>query len=282
MNKNEYLSNASKYFAIGSALLFVSNLINFIVGITGTQGKIAKLGTSTTNFAFYAFLVLAFIAFNGESIGHKKDGALKRKRISGRLKWLIAYDLILMLFKTSINSSVTAKPVSSASGIIVRVIAALFVSGSSLSFFLLVVTLWYFIRDRKNGGIISAVQGSALAVSLFYFLLKTSNQIVSAYGVTLPSEILNTVLCSSVLMSLICLLQYAADIVMFLFVKKHYSDLSDEYEKSENLRLKKAVKLRSLYEERGYGIDECDDTWLNNSGSAEEYPADFDETGNEE
>ena len=262
MNKNEYFAKASEYFMIGTVLLIATKILSMFLDISnGNFDKAAKLNTSATNVVFYIFLVLAFVALNGEGIGHKRERNKHRKKITGRLKWLIAFNVFFVFIKAPLNTAIAESEKFAASGVLLRLGVSAFISFGSLSFFLLVISLWYFLRDRKESALF-IVQTVAVFISICYFLFKTANLAINSYGVVLPSEVLTRFIASPVSADILCLLQYIADIVMFAVVKRYYSARAAEADENEIKRTQRAFKTVSLYEERGFGIDECDDTWL--------------------
>ena len=77
MAKSSYLSNSAKLLIAVSALLFIANTLLTLGSFAGIQ-NFTDLGSSLSNTALYIVLIIGFIAFNGEGVGHKRYKDRKR------------------------------------------------------------------------------------------------------------------------------------------------------------------------------------------------------------
>lgn len=258
MNKNDYLSNAAKYFLIGTVLLFVSKLFTILTAIDGSPlERFLHNGATVTNFAFYGFLVLSFIALNGEKIACKRQRNLKRKKSASRLKWLIAYNVLFVFLKKTLDRAAFSYAPGSGAATAAAIITGLLSTFASLSFFLFVISLWYFARDRKMKEL-SLLQTVTVIISAVYFVLKLTTALLIDYRLGAPGSAIYNVLKSGALANTLCLVQYTADIIMFISVKRRYSALSAIEDEAAAGREDKIIKTVSIYDEKGYGIDESD------------------------
>lgn len=269
MNKNDYLSNAAKYFLYGTVLLFVSKLFTILTVTDGSLlERFSRFGATVTNFAFYVFLALGYIALNGEKIACKRKRELKHQKTVSRLKWLVAYNILFVFLKKSLNRIAFSYEPGSGAAAAAAIITGFLSACASLSFFLFVVSLWYSVRDRSLRGI-SHIQTVTVLISAVYFILKFTTLVFVDYRLGAPGPALYAVLKSSALSNTLCLMQYSADIVMFISVKRRYSELSTLEDKNAAERAAGIIKAVSIYDERGFGIDDSDELLLPATQSAD-------------
>lgn len=278
MNKNDYLSEAAKYFLSGTLLLTVSKLFTILTAIDRSPlERFSRFGNTVTNFAFYGFLVLAFIALNGEKISFKRQRNLKCKKKVSRLKWLIAYNILFVFFKKALDRTAFSYEPGTDAAAFTAIITGLLSACASMSFFLFVISLWYFVRDRKLKELFP-VQTVTVIISAVYFAFKLSAAVLVDYRLGAPGSALYAVLKSSVFSNTLCLVQYTADIIMFISVKRRYSLLSALEDEAAADRTAGIIRTVSIYDERGFGIDDSDELLLPVTVPSESCAAEYEET----
>ncbi len=257
MNKNSYFSNAAKFLLIGTALTFAAKLLSLMNTFSLSGGGVQALLKNITDISFYGFLILAFLALNGEGIAHKRNREYKKKRVTSRLKFLIVADLLILLVKNYLSVKAVASPVQSVSGIIKRIIISLIICICSVSFTLFAISVWYFIRDRRFDKA-QIVELIAVIISGIYFVVRLINQL-SVFNFHIFGENIESIMSSTLFTGILCLLQYASNITVFAVLYKHFSSDSGKVNE-ENTKLSRHAN--TLYFENGFGLDSADELLL--------------------
>ena len=105
MAKSSYFSNSAKLLSIVSALLFAANAM-VAVGSFFANESLFRLGSSLSSFDVYVVLVLGYIAFNGEGLGHKRYGNRKNKKATAFFKLHIIFCFIMNFLKSGIEMTI--------------------------------------------------------------------------------------------------------------------------------------------------------------------------------
>ena len=149
MAKSTYLSNSAKILAVLSGMLLVANIL-IAIGSMGNLPDVSKLATSFSNLCLYVVLVMGYVAFNGEAVGHKRNHDRKKKRVLGFFKLLLFFCFILRYIKNIPEGLAMSVPAGTFGGILARLVISLISTVGSLGFLFGALSLWYVIRDKGN------------------------------------------------------------------------------------------------------------------------------------
>lgn len=254
MLKYRFLKNSAKVLYISTAILFLSNAILLLSLVA--PDYVVKIGflSKLPDLSVYIFTFLAFLALNDEKAAHRKIKDIKSQKKVSILKVFLILVFIANFLKTNIQ-----KILLNMNNSFVDVISNVFLVVSSFSFFMFLLSCWYFYRDRKEGNlkVVSFVSG---IVSFGYAIYKfIVYQFVSSPA--LHESIITDETKSQILQYIICLVQYAINIIMLVLINKYYEKKEAELESAEKDSPKKNYPeiLETLETEDGFGIDFVDD-----------------------
>lgn len=254
MNKNSYFSNAAKFLLIGTSMTFFAKLFSLLNGFIPAGFGSQSLLKNITDISFYGFLILAFIAFNGEGIAHKRNRNFKKNRATHHLKYFVFADLIILLLKNYLSVKAVSSPVQTVPGTVKRIIISLVICICSVSFTLFAVSVWYYIRD-KSVNKVQVIEFVSVVVSGFYFIVRFVNQL-SVFGFHIFSGNFESFISSTLFTGILCLVQYALNITVFAVLYKLFSE-NDETVSADDAKMLR--KANSLYFENGFGLDYADE-----------------------
>lgn len=258
MTKSDYLSNSAKLLLISSAMLFAVNTLSFITMFnSGFSNPVGKL----SDFSFYAVFVLCFLAFNGEGIAYKRSRDLKKKSKTNYLKALVVFAFLARFVKSFVEKFVLSSDADSASGVALRIFMGVFGTVSSYGFLLTAVAFWYGVRDKDKKHLLLCEVG-AFAIGLVYNIFKVFNYAVAKYGAVIFGESGVSLFSDKVILNVLCLFQFAFDIIMFSVVLKHYDGLSTSEQAEKTLARKKMINARNIYNTDCCGIDTLEDDFF--------------------
>lgn len=253
MLKQRFLKNSAKVIAVSTALLFISNVILWGVYefpfIEEKLGLFAKL----PNLSVYIFTLLTYLALNDEKAAHRKIKDMKSQKKVKVLKGFLIFVFASHFFVGKIN-----KFFGGLNSVAADAFADAFCIVASFSFFLLLLSVWYFFRDKKEGTTNYAALISIAVTTVyvaFKFITARVPLILSAFS---QSDVL--IFTQRVQYSF-CLLQYFVSIVMLLLTRRHYEKKECKAEEEEKKKEKpERPQVINLETEEGYGIDFIDDT----------------------
>ena len=254
MLKQRYLKNSARVLTVSAVLLFISNAIVWAVyefpSVETKLGFLSKL----PDLSVYIFTFLSYLALNDEKAAHRKIKDIKSQKKLTFLKGFLIFVFVSHFFKFIIQKNLLNLENS-----FFTVVSDVFITVSSFSFFLLLLSLWYFFRDKSEGEI-RLVAGVSVVVSLLYTVCKfiISRKVFPTYSFSAFTNeeyiLVQRVQYAS------CLVQYAVNIIMLVLVKKHYEKKeteSEEFEKS--LPKQERPQVVTIELEDGFGIDNIDD-----------------------
>lgn len=254
MLKSRFLKNSAKVLTFSVGLLYVSNLILLLSLLyPGFGEKLGWLG-ALPDVSVYVFTFLAYLALNDEKAAHRKVKDIKSQKKLKSLKGFLVFVFVFNFFKVSVSAYL-----KNAENIFFDVLSALLLTVSSFSFFMLLLSVWYCFRDKSEGNLkivsaISVVVSTIYAVIKFLFELTAVHEFSFAIHSSAFFE-------SQKYRYIICLLQYAVNIVMLLVIKFHYEKKEEKCEHEEKDAEKKNYPeiIECIETEKGYGIDFLDD-----------------------
>lgn len=265
MTKSEYLSNSAKLLMICSIMLFVSNALVYMNGLSET---IALIGSKASDITFYVVFFIGFLAFNGEGIAYKRNRDLKSKKKTSLLKLLIVFVFVLRYIKSPIENLGLSVSENNLGGVFSRIGLGALSTIASYGFLFTVVALHYMLRDRENKKLF-CVEALAFLVGVANNLFKVFRYAVTKYELNALGDIFVSVFSNETATAVLSLLQYAFDIIMFFIVLKEYNKfILDEFNKNE-IAKKKAVFSRKIYNTDCVGIDTMEDDFLLNESPSE-------------
>ncbi len=258
MAKSNYFSNSAKLLSIVSALLFAANAL-VAIGSSLSNETLSDLGSSLTSFDVYVVLVLGYIAFNGEGLGHKRFGDRKRKKATAFFKLHIVFCFIMNFFKSGIE--MMAMSTDGAVGVVARIAMSLVSTVGSYGFLLCAASFWYILRDSKEKKLVP-VEVVAFAFGVLYNGYKVLNYAVDKYGVTAFGSMFTDIFSNASAMKILCLLQFAFNIIMFSLVAVHYGKKGEKEQEAIDEKNKSLPKAKNVYRDEGFGIDTMEDDFL--------------------
>ncbi len=256
MNRYNYYSNAARFLGIGALVLVIAKAVlmcgtYFPNAVPVSDDVSAKI----SNVSFYGFLVLSFLSFNGESSFLKKNKDYRKRTFTVNLRRLVFLNLFMVFFKNAFITSSTSRPLTTFGGVISRIFVSVLLSISLPSFVLFASSVYYFLRDRKIKKLFP-LHILVLVFSVLYFIVKFIGNTYTL-GVEFFGEAMYSLCMQSPLSDILCLLQYIADVVLLFAMYRYFDVKADEFDALfEN---EKKVTATSLYNEKGYGIDDFDE-----------------------
>lgn len=258
MAKSSYMGNSAKLLCIVSALLFAANGLIALGSFSGVQ-KLSSLGSGLSSLALYVVLILGYIAFNGEGVGHKRFRDRKSQKVTGFFKLNLFFCFLLNFIKSALE--ITAMSLSGVG----RTVACLFMSVvstfGSYGFVLCGVSLWYILRDNNHKKLLP-LQVGAFIFGVLYNVYKLVNYAVVKYDITIFGSMFNELFSNNTALKALCLLQLAFDIAMFIQVAAFYGKLGDKEQKVLDDNTRELPRARNVYKDEGYGIDTLEDDFL--------------------
>lgn len=258
MTKSEYLSNSAKILMICSIMLFVSNALVYMSGLSET---IALIGSKASDITFYVVFIIGFLAFNGEGIAYKRSRDLKSKKKTVLLKFIIAFVFILRYIKSPIENIGLSVSADSLGGTFSRLGLGLLSTVASYGFVFLVCALLYLLRDNGNKKLL-VFESIAFLAGVINNIFKVFRYSVTKYGLASIGDELVDVFSNETVTCVLSLSQFALCIVMFSVVVMEYNKLIlDEYNEHETAK-KRANFSRQIYNTDCIGIDTMEDDFL--------------------
>ena len=255
MLKQRFLKNSSRVLIVSTALLFISNAI--VWAVYEFPSVEAKLGffSKLPDLSVYIFTFLSYLALNDEKAAHRKIKDIKSQKKLKFLKVFLIFVFVSHFFKFTIQSALFNLDNSFFS-----VVSDIFMTVASFSFFLLLVSLWYLLRDKDEGKI-KFVAGVSVLVSVVYTICKfiIGRKVLPTYSYSAFSN--DEYVLAQRIQYALCLVQYAVNIIMFASVKKHYEkkEFVSEQEESKKEKPLRPQVVESIANDDGYGIDFVDD-----------------------
>lgn len=239
---------------VSTALLFISNAILWATyEFPSIETKIGFLN-KLPDLSVYIFTFLSYLALNDEKAAHRKIKDIKSQKKLKVLKAFLIFVFVSHFFKTLVQ-----KTLFNLNNSFFTLVSDVLVTVASFSFFLLLVSLWYFFRD-KNEGKIRLLAGVSVIVSIAYTILKffLSEKVFPLHSYSVFTN--DKYILVQRVQYISCLIQYAVNIVMFAIVNKHYEkkELESE-EKEKSLPKQKRPQVITIELEDGVGIDNIDD-----------------------
>lgn len=248
MLKYRFLKNSAKVLYISTGILFISNLILLLsLLVPSFESKIGFL-SKLPDLSVYIFTFFSYLALNDEKSAHRKIKDIKSQKNVKLLKVFLIFIFIITFFKVTVMS------------ILNGVLLNLFLIVTSFSFFMLVLSCWYFYRD-KNEGKIKFASLVSIVVSFAYLVFKFIMYQHPAFAS--GSENADSTESSNyhIVQYIFCLVQYAVNILMLVLTNKYYAKKEAECETVEKTKPEICFPeiIDTLETEKGYGIDYVDD-----------------------
>ncbi|MBO5857848.1 MAG: hypothetical protein J6Q87_06330 [Clostridia bacterium] len=254
MLKQRFLKNSARVLTVSTALLFISNAILWVLyefpSVEIKLGYLAKL----PDLSVYIFTFLSYLALNDEKSAHRKIKDIKSQKKLKVLKGFLIFVFVSHFFKVTIQGAF-----ANLNNPFFSVVSDIFMTVASFSFFLLLLSAWYFFRDKTEGKL-NIIAGVSVIVSIAYTIIKfwLSQKVFLVHSFTGIQD--NSFLLAQRIQYVTCLLQYAVNIVMFILVKRHYE--KKEFKSEENKKKipkQERPQVVTLDLEAGFGIDNVDD-----------------------
>ena len=247
MLKYRFLKNSAKVLSISTGILLLSNLILLLSLLIPTF--VSKIGflSKLPDLSIYIFTFFSYLALNDEKAAHRKIKDIKSQNCVRVLK-----GILITIFATHFFKGFVEKKLLGFNGSFSRFFLSIFLIVSAFSFFLMLVSLWFFIRDRKEG----RVKYFSL-ISIMVYLFYLSYKLMLYHGIREESSVFY----SETTQYIFCVIQYSVNILMFFFVGKHFERKEIQLEKIEDEKPKslRPEVVDSIETEEGYGIDLIDD-----------------------
>lgn len=254
MLKQRFLKNSARVLTVSTALLFISNAILWVVyefpSVEVKLGYLAKL----PDLSVYIFTFLSYLALNDEKAAHRKIKDIKSQKKLKALKGFLIFVFISHFFKVTIQDAF-----ANLDNPFFSVVSDMFMTVASFSFFLLLLSVWYFFRDKTEGKL-NIVAGVSVVVSTAYTVTKflLSQKVFFVHSFIGIQD--NSFLLTQRIQYAACLLQYAVNTIMFILVKRYYEKKEFESEEIEKgIPKQKRPQVVTLDTEDGFGIDNVDD-----------------------
>lgn len=248
MLKYRFLKNSAKVLSVSTGVLLLSNLI-LLLGllIPSFEEKIGFL-SKLPDLSIYIFTFFSYLALNDEKAAHRKIKDIRSQKFVKILKVILIVIFALTFFKGLVAS------------ILNGVMLNLFLLFTTFTFFMFILSCWYFYRD-KNEGKIKLVSLVSIIVSLVYAIFKFimyQNPVFPLGGMNADNTgFINY----QAVQYAFCILQYVTNILMLVCINKHYEKkeaLSEAKEKAE-VKIERPEVVDSIETENGYGLDYIDD-----------------------
>ena len=222
----------------------MSNLILlFSLLIPKFEDKIGFL-SKLPDLSIYIFTFLSYLALNDEKAAHRKIKDIRNQKFIKALKVLLIVIFVSVFFKSLIGNLL--------SGVALN----LFFVVTSFSFFMLILSCWYFYRD-KNEGKIKLVSLLSVVVSLAYSVYK----FIAVYPLTEMGAGNTEFINYQALQYAFCIFQYIINILMLVCINKHYQkkEIAEELKENEKPKPTRPEIIDNIETEDGFGIDFIDD-----------------------
>ena len=244
MLKYRFLKNSAKVLSVSTGILLLSNLILlFSLLIPKFEDKIGFL-SKLPDLSIYIFTFLSYLALNDEKAAHRKIKDIRNQKFIKALKVLLIVIFVSVFFKSLIGNLL--------SGVALN----LFLVVTSFSFFMLILSCWYFYRD-KNEGKIKLVSLLSVVVSLAYSVYK----FIAVYPLTEMGAGNTEFINYQALQYAFCIFQYIINILMLVCINKHYQkkEIAEELKENEKPKPIRPEIIDNIETEDGFGIDFIDD-----------------------
>ena len=244
MLKYRFLKNSAKVLSVSTGVLLLSNLILlFSLLIPKFEDKIGFL-SKLPDLSIYIFTFLSYLALNDEKAAHRKIKDIRNQKFIKALKVLLIVIFVSVFFKSIIKNLL--------SGVALN----LFLVVTSFSFFMFVLSCWYFYRD-KNEGKIKLVSLLSVVVSLAYSVYK----FIAVYPLTEMGAGNTEFINYQALQYAFCIFQYIVNILMLVCINKHYQkkEIAEELKENEKPKPIRPEIIDNIETEDGFGIDFIDD-----------------------
>lgn len=244
MLKYRFLKNSAKVLSVSTGVLLLSNLILlFSLLIPKFEDKIGFL-SKLPDLSIYIFTFLSYLALNDEKAAHRKIKDIRNQKFIKALKVLLIVIFVSVFFKSLIGNLL--------SGVALN----LFFVVTSFSFFMLILSCWYFYRD-KNEGKIKLVSLLSVVVSLAYSVYK----FIAVYPLTEMGAGNTEFINYQALQYAFCIFQYIINILMLVCINKHYQkkEIAEELKENEKPKPTRPEIIDNIETEDGFGIDFIDD-----------------------
>ena len=244
MLKYRFLKNSAKVLSVSTGVLLLSNLILlFSLLIPKFEDKIGFL-SKLPDLSIYIFTFLSYLALNDEKAAHRKIKDIRNQKFIKALKVLLIVIFVSVFFKSLIGNLL--------SGVALN----LFFVVTSFSFFMLILSCWYFYRD-KNEGKIKLVSLLSVVVSLAYSVYK----FIAVYPLTEMGAGNTEFINYQALQYAFCIFQYIVNILMLVCINKHYQkkEIAEELKENEKPKPTRPEIIDNIETEEGFGIDFIDD-----------------------
>lgn len=244
MLKYRFLKNSAKVLSVSTGVLLLSNLILlFSLLIPKFEDKIGFL-SKLPDLSIYIFTFLSYLALNDEKAAHRKIKDIRNQKFIKALKVLLIVIFASVFFKSLIGNLL--------SGVALN----LFFVVTSFSFFMLILSCWYFYRD-KNEGKIKLVSLLSVVVSLAYSVYK----FIAVYPLTEMGAGNTEFINYQALQYAFCIFQYIVNILMLVCINKHYQkkEIAEELKENEKPKPTRPEIIDNIETEDGFGIDFIDD-----------------------
>lgn len=258
MAKSSYLSNSAKLLIAVSALLFIANTLLTLGSFTGIQ-NFTDLGSSLSNTALYIVLIIGFIAFNGEGVGHKRYKDRKSKKVTSYFKLYLCICFFMNFIKGAFD--MVAMSLEGAGRTIACMIMSVVSTVSTYGFLLCVVSLWYILRDTSHKKLLP-LEATAFLFGLIYNVYKLFNYAVVKYEINLLGSIFSKLFSDNEILKVLCLVQLLFNVIMFVQVSVYYGKLGDKEAEISEKNIKALPKSPDVYKDEGFGIDTLEDDFL--------------------
>ncbi len=267
MTKSDYLANASKLLLICSCFLFVVNSLSFLgMYFDVFSGVSSKLTTA----CFYIVLLLGFLAFNGEGIAYKHSRQRNHKKKTVVLKIILLSAFFIRFVKTPLESLCLGINAESVFGAFSRFSFGLLNTVASYGFLLTCVAIWYIFRDMGNKKLFIP-QVLAFSSGFIYNFYKVFNYSVTKYEFTYFGDVFTELFGNGVVLNILCLVHFMADIIMFAVVLKYYNARAITEQDEKTAITRQMVTSRKIYNTDCFGLDTLeDDFFLEKSGEITE------------
>ncbi len=244
MLKYRFLKNSAKVLSVSTGVLLLSNLILlFSLLIPTFEDKIGFL-SKLPDLSIYIFTFLSYLALNDEKAAHRKIKDIRSQKFIKALKVLLIVIFVSVFFKSLIGNLL--------SGVALN----LFLVVTSFSFFMLILSCWYFYRD-KNEGKIKLVSLLSVVISLVYSVYK----FIAVYPLTEMGAGNTEFINYQALQYAFCIFQYIVNILMLVCINKHYQkkEIAEELKENEKPKPTRPEIIDNIETEDGFGIDFIDD-----------------------
>lgn len=256
--KKTYFSNAAKMLAVMSAFLLIANFL-ILLGDFGVK-SVQDFGNSLSNFLVYIVLFFAYVAFNGEGLGYKRERNRKAKSVTGKFKLILVLTFIYNFVKPVLQKQLLKTSAGTVAGDISRIVLSLLGTALSYGFVFFAVGIRYFIRDKKTYTLLPFTV-SAVVFGGIYNIFKFFNYLMGKYAVG-GVNALTVFFSDSKVLHILSVLSFLSVFVMLVAVSIYYSKKSDEEYESTKSETNRLVSARSVYNEQGYGTDTFQDDYL--------------------